>query len=221
MEKTQFTEQELEYINADPFDKSQPIYAYATSREGKILPTRYNIKCINLPKGSYDAGLKVSYHFNTIYAIAYGDLYDKLERYSELGHLSFNIVNNCEIMLKTKLCKRQTVEEIVRSLRTQAVMNARNLSNQQESLIKKDIKNHTDLGEDYNRESFLRTIYECLENDETLEVDFTKSPTDKDVNILQVAKLGQDKNRLLAKRNEIDNEIAEIEKRRQEIINNR
>ena len=150
--------------------------------------------------------------------------------YKENGHIRLQpendtmdpiIVDNCEIMLKTKLCKRPTVEEIVRSLRTQAVMNARNLSNQQESLIKKDIKNHTDLGEDYNRESFFRTIYECLENDETLEVDFTKSPADKDVNILQVAKLGQNKKRLLAERNEIDNEIAEIEKRRQEIINNR
>ena len=121
-------------------------------------------------------------------------------------------------MLKTKLCKRPTVEEIVRSLRTQAVVNAKKLSKEQESLIAKDIKAHTDLGEAYNRESFYATLYECLENDETLEVDFTKSPTDKDVNVLQCAKLQQDKNRLLAERKEIDNEISQIEKHREELL---
>ncbi len=222
MEDIQFNEQELEYINADIYDKTQPIYAYATSREGKILPTRYNVRCTNIPKGKYIVNSTVNFHKSTLVNIAWGNYYRQLtDRYTPPEQFGFDVWDNCEFLLKSKFCKQNTIQEIIHSLRTQAVMNARNLSNQQESLIKKDIKTHTDLGEDYNRESFFRTIYECLENDETLEVDFTKSPTDKDVNILQVAKLGQDKKRLLAERNEIDNEIAEIEKRQQEIINNR
>ena len=61
-------------------------------------------------------------------------------------------------------------------------------------------------------------FFECLEDNETLKVDFTKSPTDKDVNVLQCAKLQQDKNRLLAERKEIDNEISQIEKHREELL---
>ena len=102
---------------------------------------------------------------------------------------------------------------MVRSLRMQSVINARNLSKQQESLIVKDIKSRsTDLGEEYNRESFYSTIYECLINNETLEVDKTKPVNNYDTKNLRLLKIMQEKSRL-------QHQIDDLNKQEQDLLN--
>lgn len=71
MNKAQFTEQELDYINEDVFDSTQDIYAYAKYENmPKFLPNRYTIVCKNLPIGTYTLkGKNIDLHFNTIYML--------------------------------------------------------------------------------------------------------------------------------------------------------
>ena len=51
---------------------------------------------------------------------------------------------------------------------------------QQPSLIQKDIKRHTNYGENYNRQSFYDTIDECMSSDEQL-VSLCKTGNDPDI----------------------------------------
>ena len=217
-QQPEFTEQELEYINADVFDKSQQIYAYCVNTESKILPNIYTIKCLDLPKGKYDAGLKVNFHFNTRYYIAYGHFHDKLhERYSESGRLKFDIIDNCDVLLKTKLCKRPTVEEKVYALRTQIVLNTRKLN--KESLIQQDIKTHTDLGEAYNRESFYSTINECIVDEIPINIDPTNTLIDADTISLHSAQLIQRQTDIARRKRELFAEQKECRKALEELKN--
>lgn len=59
------------------------------------------------------------------------------------------------------------------------------------TLIQKDIKKHTDWGEEYNRESFYDTIEECLMNGDTLLIDSNNHSDDKDARFLRYMRLEQ------------------------------
>lgn len=211
---------EIDYINADIFDNSQEIHAYAVYHEIKLLPNNYNIRCTNIPNGIYSLHDKVNFHFNTKYNMVYGDLSDSLrEAFENWGDFSFKVLGNCEFLLQVKRCKHKDIKRIVITLREQALKNYKNSQQEQGTLIQKDIKQHTDLGEDYNRESFESTVIDCFIDDDDLLVDLTKSPKDKDVKYLQLIKLMQDKNRYEVKQQQLDMEASEIAIRENNLLN--
>lgn len=205
MEEIKFTFNEKQYINAYIDDRTQDIHRNYNSNSDVIY------MCAKLPQGTYV--LEISDNSDICNQLEYFDIPSWV---TSNKYVHFIITN--ETANKRFFLAADDIDDHVKNLRKQVVLRKRELQQAQERLIKKDIKSRTDLGEDYNRESFYTTLYEYLENDETLEVDFTKSPTDKDVNVLQCAKLQQDKNRLLAERKEIDNEISQIEKHREELL---
>jgi len=211
---------EIDYINADIFDNTQDICAYAVHNESKLLPNKYNIRCSNIPKGIYSLHDNVNFHFNTKYNMVYGDLSDSLrEAFENWGDFSFKVLGNCEFLLQVKRCKHKDIERIVVTLREQALKNYKNSQQEQGTLIQKDIKQHTDLGEDYNRESFESTVIDYFIDDDDLEVDLSKSPKDKDVKYLQLMKLMQDKNRYEVKQQVLDMEATEIAIRENNLLN--
>ncbi|MBQ7797801.1 MAG: hypothetical protein IJ371_01615, partial [Clostridia bacterium] len=87
-----------------------------------------------------------------------------------------------------------------------------------ERLIPQAIDNYTNLGDDYNRDSFYETVAEYVREDITLDVDLTKSPEDKDVKFLQLMKVMQDKYRHEAKQQKLDMEACEIAIRENELM---
>ena len=211
---------EIDYINADIFDNTQDIHAYALYRESKFLPNKYNIRCSNIPKGVYSLHDKVNFHINTRLEMVYGDLSDSLrEAFENWGYFSFKVLGDCKFLLEIKKCNRKDIERIVATLREQALKNHKKLQQEQETLIQKDIKQHTDLGENYNRESFESTIIDYFVDDEDLVVDLTKSPKDKDVKYLQLMKLMQDKNRHEVEQQILDMQATELAIRENNLLN--
>lgn len=209
MENIQFNEDELKYINADIYDKSQNVHIEKYSR---LIINTYNISCNNLPIGTYTLDINLNLPMTEYASMFCGYLRGKLiDNSTPTSNFSFNILDNCRFLLKTQYpCRKSTIQNAVLSLRTQAVVNARNLSKQEQSLIARDIKSHTNLGEDYNRESFYATIYECLANDETLEVDTTKPVNNCDTKNLRLFKIMQEKNRLQHQINDLNNEEQDL-----------
>ena len=213
-----FTEQELAYINADIYDKSQPIHTYAKKIKNSILPNKYIIKCVNIPQGEYVTRNNISFHNTTVHNMAYGFFYKRLiEVYPDMGYFEFEVLNDCEFVLKSKHCKQETIEKIIRSLRKQAVVNKQNLN--KESLIQKDIKSHTNLGEDYNRESFYSTINECIVDKIPIEIDPNNKVIDADTISLHSAQLIQRQIKIAQKKREIYAEQKECRKALEELKN--
>ncbi|MFQ6724413.1 MAG: hypothetical protein ACLRFE_03685 [Clostridia bacterium] len=212
---------EINYIYDSPCGSKNNIRAYCPGRESKHLPNTYNIKCHNLPKGTYSLkNKKVNFHFNTQYEMVYGDMSDSLREYFEnWGNFSFKVLGDCEFILQVKRCKRKDIEPIVVALREQALKNYKKSQQKQESLIQKDIKKHTDLGEEYNRTSFEETILDYFNDDEDLVVDLSKSAKDIDVKYLQLMKLMQDKNRYEIKQQKLDMESMELAIRENKLLN--
>ena len=218
---TQDYEFDIEYVEADIFDCDNDIYVYATyPNMPKYLPNTYNLACRNLPLGSYSLkGKHIDLHFDTIFKLAHTDDNFLDVRYTESDVFNFIVRETRDrILLQVKKCNRKNIENIVKDLRRQLILKQKQLGQDNQTLIQKDIKSHTDLGEDYNRESFYDTIWECVDIDETLDVDLTKSPKDKDINLLHFAKLMQDKSRLSAKQKELDKEKAELHQREIELM---
>ena len=131
MGNTQFTKNELDYINEDVFDSTQDIYAYAKYKNiPKFLPNHYAIVCKNLPLGTYTLkGKNIDLHFNTAYMLAYGDERIVDTRYTENDVLNFIIRKPCDrFLLQVKKCK--DIAPIVHSLREQEVLNQCKLEQQ-------------------------------------------------------------------------------------------
>ena len=135
MDNTQFTDNELDYINENVFDSNQDIYAYAKyPNMPKSLPNTYTIVCQNLPLGSYSLkGKNIDLHFNMAYMLAYADG-DKgiLDiRYAESDALDF-IVRKADnrILLQVKKCKYNAIDNTVKELRKQAIVNQNKLEQQ-------------------------------------------------------------------------------------------
>lgn len=172
-----FNEKELEYINASIDDQSQDIH-----RE-YIKSTTY-INC-KLPKGHY----LMKFRSTKDTKKAHGDLLVKGLKAS----INRNIV--CFYLDEpTNFYFSLTSggnEEIITELRKFAVLNKRTLQAENERLIAKDIKSHTNLGAEYNRTSFYDTIDECLMDGEDLIIDKTKSLDDYDVKYLRYMYLEQ------------------------------
>ena len=221
MDNTQFTDNELDYIKRDIFDSDQDIYVYAKyPNMPKCLPNTYNIACKNLPIGSYSLKSKnIDLHFNTKWKLFYIDRNFMDIRYTEEDVLNFIMRESFDrIMFQVKRCKRKDIERIVATLREQALFNQRKLEQNNQTLIQKDIKKHTDLGEDYNRDSFVDTIMDYFYDNEDLIVDSSKSPKDRDVKYLQLMKLMQDKNRHEIKQQKLDMEACELAIRENNLI---
>ena len=190
MENFQFTEEELKYINDDIFNKENNIHATL------LISDKYYIYA-TLPQGWYN------------FTVAENEKMDCLNHLRDKGvnanitysgiFLNINEPRIVNILVATNC------DKIVKDLRSILV-----LMNKKERLIAKDIKAHTDLGEDYNRESFEDTILDYFNDDEDLVVDFTKSPKDSDVKYLQLMKLMQDKNRHEIKQQKLDMEACEL-----------
>lgn len=207
----QFTEDELSYINSDIYDHSQNIHIKKYSR---LFISNYTINCKNLAIGDYSLDPNIYFSMKEHASMVCGSLHGKLSNIStSLGTFSFSVLDNCSFSLRTQYsCRKSTIQDVVRSLRMQSITNAKNTI-KQESLIVKDIKSHgTDLGEEFNRDSFYSTIYECLINNETLEVDTTKPVSDYDTKNLRLLKIMQEKNRL---QHQIDN----LNKQEQDLLN--
>ena len=78
---------------------------------------------------------------------------------------------------------------------------------QQPSLIQKDIKRHTNYGENYNRQSFYDTIDECMYYDESLDVSSVKT-SDEDTMYLNQKRIEQEMKHIeLYKRYQYDPEF--------------
>ena len=207
----QFTEEELSYINANVYDSTQNVYI---EKPSKLFISNYNIRCRNLAKGKYSLDTTIGLPMHEQAGMICGDLRGKLADESiSLGFFTFNILDNCTFSLRTQYpCRKSTIQDVVRSLRMQSITNAKNTI-KQESLIVKDIKSRsTDLGEDYNRESFYSTIYDCLANNETLEVDKTKPVNNYDTKNLRLLKIMQEKSRL-------QHQIDDLNKQEQDLLN--
>lgn len=190
-----FKDNELDYINENIFDSTQNIYVYAKyPNMPKCLPNTYNIACKNLPIGEYSLkGKHIDLHFNTKWKLAYIDRNFMDIRYTNESDV-FNFIMReslDRIMFQVK-SKYKDIESIVKELRRQAIFNQRKLEQNNQALIQMDIKNHTDLGEQYNRESFYATINECIQDDTTLEIDSNNTLIDADTISLHSAKLIQD-----------------------------
>ncbi len=130
MENIQFTDNELEYINKNVCDSTNDIYAYAKyPNMPKLLPNRYTIVCQNLPLSSYSLkGKNIDLHFNTKYMLFYGDKNFIDIRYTESDVFNFIVRKPCDrILLQVKKCKYNDIEIIVKELRKQAILNQKQL----------------------------------------------------------------------------------------------
>jgi len=133
MENIEFTSSELEYIDKDVFDYEQDIYVYAKyPNMPKCLPNTYSIACKNLPIGTYSLkGKNIDLHFNTQFMLAYGKKGILDTRYTENNVLNFIIKKPCDrILLQAKKCKSKNIENLVKELRKQALINKNKLEQQ-------------------------------------------------------------------------------------------
>ncbi len=201
MDNIQFTDEEIKYINSDINDQTQNIH--------RRLNTINDIFYLyaNLPKGTYI--LEISYH---------SDFCNQLEYFNIPSWITSNkyvhFIISKENENKRLFLAVDNIDHHIKSLRKQVVLNQR----EKERLIQKSIKSHTDLGEEYNRNSFEDTILDYFNDDEDLVVDLTKSPKDKDVKYLQLMKLMQDKNRYEIKQQKLDMEACELAIREQNLM---
>ncbi|MBQ8522942.1 MAG: hypothetical protein IJ458_04755 [Clostridia bacterium] len=210
MENIQFTEKELKYINASILDKTHDIHIDGIQTIKATLPKgKYNIfvaECEDRLTICDD--LRVFYNIKATPSLIK----------NRFG-VEFAITANMKIEFSLVHERYECFAYIIHSLREQVICNRKILKQKKERLIEKDIKSRsTNLGEDYNRNSFFETIWECTQLDETLDVDLSKSPKDNDVNLLQFAKIQQDKLRLRKKQQELDMEAMEIAIREQELM---
>lgn len=130
MENTQFTDNELDYINDNVFDSTNGIYAYSKyPNMPKFLPNCYTIVCIDLPLGSYSLkGKNIDFHFNTKYMLVYGNKNFIDERYTESDAFNFIVRKPCDrILFQVKKCKYSDIENLIKELRKQSILNQRKL----------------------------------------------------------------------------------------------
>ena len=149
MEDIEFTEQELEYINANICDNTKNVYI---NKHNVFCLSTYEICCKNLPKGEYYINDTVNFPMQEISRMIFGYYKGKLkDKNLGSGHLSFTILDNCSFSLKPEYWhSKKSIQNIIRSLRTQAVINTRNLN--KDSLIQQDINAHTDLDKPYEND---------------------------------------------------------------------
>ena len=124
---------DIDYIEENVFDSTQDIYAYAKyPNMPKSLPNTYTIVCQNLPLGSYRLnGKNIDLHFNTKYMLTCSDKNFMDIRYPEFDVFDLIIKKPCNrILLQVKKCKRKDIENIVKDLRKQAILNQNKLEQQ-------------------------------------------------------------------------------------------
>lgn len=205
-------QKEKKYINASARDSKQDICAYPDFIILPGLPNNYTIECKNLPKGTYNFNSnKVCMFFGTRYDFEHGIKTNVTWSYDP-NHFSFTVTEPGEVKIEVK--NVINIRKYVQSLRRQALANLHN----QESLIQKDIKKHTDLGEEYNRTSFYDTIDECLIDGEDLIVDQTKSATDSDVKYLKLMRLEQLSVKLYEEQQRLNQARKELEQEANELL---
>jgi hypothetical protein len=197
-------ENESKYVNASLDDNTQDIYREYISNTSSI------IRC-KLPKGGYNLVFRSPKDAQK----AYADFRMKgLKAFRNDNRVLITLDNPTQISLNVSGGGSKYLIEL---LRKQVIHNNRLYGD--ERLIAKDIKSRsTDLGEDYNRESFESTIIDYFNDDENLVVDLTKSPKDSDVKYLQLMKLMQDKNRYEIKQQKLDMEAMELAIREQKLM---
>lgn len=230
MENTkQFTEQELAYINIDVFDKTQSIYAYCSHKTIKGFPAKYKIYCNEMPKGHYRLeGKNIDFDTTTVWRIGYGFEPNLKPYYDTSKKYGFDFIINapCSFGL-TITCK--DVENYVKELRKQAILNGICLKPKTERLIEKTIQKRenisikragqkTDLGKAYNERSLYETAQECLDEDITIALDESKPTSDLFVRYLHAMKLKQDMQRLEKKQQSLDKEKSDIKRRKNELF---
>ena len=206
--KNYFTKEDLAEIYADPFDKSRQIYACAKyPKRPTIFPNTYTIKCSNLPLGLYIIRNKKIRFFASNEPTSQNNNNRGFKTgYFEYGYFGFEIsAPNTELKLKIENCI--AVDDIIIELREKAIINR---TKNNKTLIEQDIIYRSNFGEEYNRESFYNTIYDCLDDDETLLIDMSKSVQDPDVKQLRLASISQQKNRLKRQIENLNKEEQEL-----------
>jgi len=211
MEEIEFTDKELAYIKADIHDETQDIYISGIARIKASLPKgKYCILVDDIDDRLYMCDdLMAYYDISAIPKIANDDLkfLHKFCYTCTAPGVTFNVHSNMSIEFSLIHERPEHFAHIIHTLRKQAIYNSKLT---QESLIQQDIKFHTDLGEEYNRQSFEDAILDYFNDDEDLMVDTSKSIKDKDVKYLQLMKLMQDKNRHEIKQQQLDMEATEL-----------
>ena len=127
---TQDYEFDIEYVEANVFEREHDVYAYAKYHNmPKCLPNTYSIVCNNLPKGSYTLeGKHINLHFNTLYMLASTEKNFMDIRYNENNSFNFIIKRPCDrFLLQVKKCNYKDIERIVKDLRRQAFLNQKQL----------------------------------------------------------------------------------------------
>ena len=206
MKNIKFTETELQYINAAIDDPHQLV-----SRTFNAFFRKPFLTASFLSKGNYRLAIEDPQERITC-------VNELLHRFNMPAHatkygVEFTILYDTLISLPLT-----DIESNVISLRKQDVLNRRKFAKKQETLIQKDIKTRTDLGEEYNRQSFEDTILDYFNDDENLIVDHSKSIKDPDIRYLQLMKLMQDKNRYEIKQQKLDMEAMELAIREQNLM---
>ena len=112
----------------------------------------------------------------------------------------------------------KNMRKVHRQLEARAIIRNKGVKNSNDSLIKKEIKAHTDLGEEFNRTSFYDTISECIELGEDLIVDTSKSPADPDIKYLQMNKYMQDEAKLVRERQKLEQKIRDLKQKQYELM---
>lgn len=123
MDTSNFTQQDLDYINSDAFDKTQDIYAYCPRKPIMCFPTKYTIYCNNLPTGAYHiAGSHIDFNTPTIWKLSYGKEKGLKPHYdtSKDKGLGFIIYNPTAFGINV-VCSN--VEKYIKELRKQAIEN--------------------------------------------------------------------------------------------------
>lgn len=203
-----FTDEELKFINCNPLDTSNTIYATYP-----ILSSDFYVYVNHITPGKYQMDLHTNKNIES---------FRKSIKY--LGKI--NSVNGTKVSFSIKMRRSFLIFaelnladgiELVKNLRKQVVLNNR-IINEKKRLIAKQIKTYTNLGEQYNRNSFIDTILECMENNEELLVDCSKSAKDQDVKFLCLMQITQQENNIAKKQQILDAQKTELEQRKVELL---
>lgn len=215
MEISQEIIQDELYIYSDVFDKTKSVYAYPCYNLPQFLPNKYVIACENLPIGFYRISNKNVDFMPEQFSIADIEKSDIKVKRCENGDLTF-VVTNPKNKFRLQARKCRNIEMLVQGLRRLVVLNS---GIEHKTLLQKDIEDRlhfrfkTDFGNTYNADSLLDTVDECLELDETIELDDSKDIANPYVRYLQTMKLHQDKKRFAVKQEALEKERLDIEAR--------
>ena len=203
-----FTDEELKFINCNPLDTSNTIYATYP-----ILSSDFYVYVNHITPGKYQIDLHNKANIESFRkSIKYLGKINSIKGTT----ISFSIKMRRSFLIFAELNLAEGIE-LVKNLRKQVVLNNRILK-EKERLIAKQIKTYTNLGEEYNRNSFVDTILECMENNEELLVDCTKSPKDQDVKFLCLMQITQQENNIAKEQEILNNKKFELEQRKVELL---